>query len=569
MALTKTVLIADGAVTSNTISENVALGIKIANVSIANSGYSILDDTAVNTAGGYIVVTGAGFKSGAIITIGDTNATTTTFVNSTTLRAQVPAKDAATYTVYVTNTDGSVGLRINGLTYSNTPVWGTGSTLDNQAVDTAFAVNLSANSDSAVTYANTTTLPAGTSLLSNGYFYGTVTGIAEETTYTFTIEATDAENQENFREFSVTVTVGPGPGQLWTWGPNNYGQLGINSTVHKSSPIQVGSLSDWQDMATASETSAAVKSNGTLWTWGYGLHGQLANELPLVNISSPVQIGSSTDWSSVIAGSEFFAALKTNGTLWVWGRNDKGQLGLNDILNRSSPTQVGTDTNWNNISMDSSAVATTKTDGTAWLWGDNADGRLGLNSTTHRSSPTQLGSGTDWHLARAFNPSLLLIKNDGTLWTSGYNGEGQLGLNDILNRSSPVQVGTATDWYVDNEKIGTGQYIHLIKNDGTLWTWGRNIFGSLGLSDKLNRSSPTQVGSSTDWSTVTSGYFSVFSLKTNGSLWSWGFPAGLGALGLNDQIYRSSPVQVGTDTNWSRMSTSQNNFYGLKILKSN
>jgi hypothetical protein len=208
MALTKISSneIQPAAITSDLISADVSLGVKISNVSIANSSYTILDDTAVNVDGGYIVITGAGFNSGAQVIIEGTNATSVTRVSSTELRAQVPAKSAATYNVYVVNTDGSTGIRVNGLTYSATPSWVTGSTLDAQELDIAF--NISFDATSATSYANSSELPAGTTLLSNGYLYGTITGIEDETTYSFTVVATDAENQDSPRTFSVTVSVG-------------------------------------------------------------------------------------------------------------------------------------------------------------------------------------------------------------------------------------------------------------------------------------------------------------------------------------------------------------------------
>jgi hypothetical protein len=194
-----------GAITTDKFSGDVALSVRIANVSIANSTYTVLDDTAVNVGGGYIVVTGAGFQSGAQIVINETPATSTTFVSSTELRAQIGAKSAATYDVYVVNPDGGSAIRVNGITYSASPTWVTGSTLDAQNADVAFNVSFSATG--ATSYANTTALPAGTTLLSNGYFYGTVTGIESQTTYNFTIRATDNENQDSDREFSLTVDV--------------------------------------------------------------------------------------------------------------------------------------------------------------------------------------------------------------------------------------------------------------------------------------------------------------------------------------------------------------------------
>lgn len=211
MALTKISSneIQPAAITSDLISADVSLGVKISNVSIANSSYTILDDTAVDTAGGYIVITGAGFNSGAQVIIGGTNATSVTRVSSTELRAQVPAKSAATYNVYVVNTDGSTGIRVNGLTYSSLPTWVTGSTLTNWRVDVA--ANVTFDATGVVSYANTTELPSGTTLLSNGYFYGTITGIESETTYSFTVRATDAQNQDSDRTFDLTTIVETAP----------------------------------------------------------------------------------------------------------------------------------------------------------------------------------------------------------------------------------------------------------------------------------------------------------------------------------------------------------------------
>ncbi len=242
MALTKNSLIKDGAITTDTLAENVRVSFantsqfaeissrldsafakantandavvsavagavpKISNVSIANSTYAVLDDTAIATDGGYLVITGTGFTSGSQVLIDRTPALSTTYVNSTTLRAQVDSANAETYNVYVVNPDGGTATRVNGLTYSGTPTWVTGTTLDNGQVDVAFTpINFSASGASS--YSNTTALPAGTTLLSNGYFYGTVTGIESDTTYNFTIRATDAENQDSDRTFTKTVYV--------------------------------------------------------------------------------------------------------------------------------------------------------------------------------------------------------------------------------------------------------------------------------------------------------------------------------------------------------------------------
>jgi hypothetical protein len=200
--------ISDGAITTNKISGDVSLGVKIANVQIANSSYSILDDTAVALEGGYLVINGAGFASGCQVIVGANTATSTTFVNSTTIRAQVGAADAGTKTIYVVNTDGGTAIRVNGLTYSATPTWVTGSTLTETAVDEAISIQLDASGATSYQVQTGSTLPTGLSLAANGLLSGTVTGIEDETTYSFTIEAIDDENQESPRSFSITITFG-------------------------------------------------------------------------------------------------------------------------------------------------------------------------------------------------------------------------------------------------------------------------------------------------------------------------------------------------------------------------
>ena len=186
----------------------VALAPKVRYANVANSAFSVLDDTAVNVGGGYIVVTGSDFVSGAQVLIDTTPASAVTFVNSTTLQVQVPTKAAASYNLYVVNPDGGVGVKVSGLTYSVNPTWVTSSPLANQASNTSFAVALSATGANTYSVASGSSLPAGTSLLANGYFYGTVS-ISTETVYSFVIRATDTELQDADKTFGLTVTVTP------------------------------------------------------------------------------------------------------------------------------------------------------------------------------------------------------------------------------------------------------------------------------------------------------------------------------------------------------------------------
>jgi hypothetical protein len=145
-----------------------------------------------------------------MVMVGTVNANSTVFIDSNFLNADLPAQSAGTYTVYVVNPDGGTAIRVNGITYSSTPTWITGSQLSEQTVDIPISIQLSTTSDSLVSYSLATgsTLPSGVSLSSSGLLSGTVTGLENETVYSFTVEAIDAENQESPRTFTVTVTVG-------------------------------------------------------------------------------------------------------------------------------------------------------------------------------------------------------------------------------------------------------------------------------------------------------------------------------------------------------------------------
>jgi len=530
-----------------------SLAPRVSYANVANSLYFTVDDTAVNVGGGYIVVTGANFQSGATVLIDTTPASAVTFVNTSTLQVQIPAKAAASYNLYVVNPDGGTGIRVNGLTYSTDPIWVTSSPLGNQAANTAFNVNFSATDATSYSVAAGSTLPAGTSLLANGYFSGTVS-IGAETTYTFSVVATDAENQDSSKTFQVTVTVAPLL-KLFAWGSGSSGRLGLNDVSSRSSPTQVGSNTDWASLGGSTNyASATIKTNGTLWTWGPNSFGELGLN-DKVNRSSPTQVGSGTSWSKVYNAAYTFLAIKTDGTLWTWGYNTAGQLGTNDVSYRSSPVQVGSNTNWSKLPVSGNSFfsAAIKTDGTLWTWGNNSQGQLGFNDRVYRSSPTQVGTGTNWNIlgvGGAFNTTVL--KTDGTLWTWGGNGTGGLGQGDTINRSSPTQVGSATNW---SKAQSYNSQNFAIKTDGTLWVWGNNADGQLGLNDRVTRSVPTQLGSGT-WSLASTANKLAGGIKTDGTLWTWGNGTEFsgGALGHNNDIVRSSPTQVGAGTTWLDLS---------------
>lgn len=344
-------------------------------------------------------------------------------------------------------------------------------------------------------------------------------------------------------------------GGLWMWGRNSNGGLGDNSTTNRSSAVQItGGGPIWKQVATSNSSianfSGGIKTDGTLWMWGYNLDGCLGDN-SLTTRSSPVQtVSAGTNWKQLAVSAAHSAAIKTDGTLWLWGFNNSGQLGDGTVTRRSSPVQtISAGTNWSYVSAGSGQVTAIKSDGTLWLWGNNDNGELGDNSITHRSSPVQtVSGGNNWAQVSAGLNNVAAIKTDGSLWIWGDNFFGQLGSGNLTKQSSPVQtVSGGNNW----KSVALGRYhAAAVKTDGTLWLWGSNITGQLGDNTRTHRSSPVQtVSGGTDWSTVSAGNLTV-ATKTDSTLWVWG-NNNSGALGTGNITHRSSPVQTTAGgSNW-------------------
>jgi len=344
-------------------------------------------------------------------------------------------------------------------------------------------------------------------------------------------------------------------GNLYACGYNNTGQLGNGSIVSVSTPVQIGPMVNWLQVATPSysktqDFGCSIKQDGTLWSWGYNAFGQLGQN-NTTNYSSPVQVGSLTNWKFISLGTGSTLSIKTDGTLWACGNNANGQLGLGTTSGAySSPVQVGSLTNWKQISMNATdSSMSIKTDNTLWAWGINSYGQLGTGDTNNRSSPVQIGSLNNWKYVSLGYDVFLSIKTDGTLWTSGGNAFGQLGQGNTTSYSSPVQVGSLTNW---KQVAGGFKYSTAIKTDGSLWSWGYNAYGQLGTGDTVSYSSPVQIGSLTNWKQISTGYDHTTSIQKNGTLWSWGNNT-QGQLGQGTITPFSSPIQVGSLTNWKQV----------------
>ena len=369
---------------------------------------------------------------------------------------------------------------------------------------------------------------------------------------------------------------------LWVSGSASYGQLGQNNRQRVSSPVQIPG-NKWSSTVQSSNsiTLQMGTSDGEKWVTGNNAYGRCAQNNAAspgdAGYSSPVQIPGTT-WSGACTDSgSAMAAVKTDGTLWTWGFNDNGKLGHNENQNDnpgaaySSPVQVGSDTTWGTtygkIAGNQAVLGAIKTDGTLWVWGDNSYGTNGHNNRTVYSSPTQI-PGTSWSTVAGDRYNMSAIRTDGTLWIWGMNNQGELGQNSsnpypsgsepgyARGASSPVQVPGTTWAQVINLYEGTVAR----KTDGTLWAWGNNGFGQLGQNQGPgqigNASSPIQI-TGTTWNHVVSGYTYWMATKTDGTLWACGYAAdGHWGRNIGGDNRLSSPTQIHSDVDWSKVGTS-------------
>lgn len=292
----------------------------------------------------------------------------------------------------------------------------------------------------------------------------------------------------------------------------------------------------WKFVTAGDGTTYAIKNDGTLWAWGWNESGQMGIGSDELKISTPTQIGTDANWKYAAAGQGYAFFIKEDGTLWHAGDNSGGCSGVGDAASKHKELmQVGTDTGWEQVACSrffGHSVLAIKADGTLWAWGDNGFGTLGTGNTVGPTTPVQIGTDNDWKQVVAGNNATLALKKDGTLWGWGFDEYGQLFGNGFVK--SPMQLGTESDW----EQIFTAEFaVYGIKADGTLWVWGDLSGNKSGIegTELSTTNTPIQVTAITGKVQFISGcaYNRVVGVGENGvatKLYAWGGNAE-GALG--------------------------------------
>jgi alpha-tubulin suppressor-like RCC1 family protein len=348
--------------------------------------------------------------------------------------------------------------------------------------------------------------------------------------------------------FSCGIRAG---NTLWCWGAGGRGELGNGSNANETRPHQITfPTAGWTGVAAGYNHGCAIRTGGDLWCWGDNRFGALGiGPTTTAEVPTPRQITrpAGGGWASVGAGLDDTCAIRADTTLWCWGEDYDGQLGVNRITEIFRPRPVTTPAadGWASIAVGPDHTCAVRTDSTLWCWGDDWAGQLGVGRTSDGHLPEQVSSpATDgWAAVSAGAAHTCAVRTDGTLWCWGWNLLGQLGLGDQPDQELPQQVtAPAADGWSLVE--AGGEHTCALRGHA-LWCWGHNASGQLGIGGTTDQNVPRRVPVPTrrGWGLVTVGDHHTCATRTGHELWCWGENFH-GELGLGGRADQHRPQQV-------------------------
>lgn len=331
-------------------------------------------------------------------------------------------------------------------------------------------------------------------------------------------------------------------GEAWCWGNNIGGVLGIGVTGgDRASPVRVLGVPALVAITIAEWHACGIAADGEVWCWGENYDGQLGRGFPSGPELTPMPILGGGAYAQISAGRFFTCGVRSDGSLWCWGKNELGQVGVaSSAIEITTPTEVAPGTRWTAISAGGLHACGIRDDHTLWCWGSNAEGEIGQPAATPGSTiPLQVGARTDWSAVSCGKNFTCALAADGTLHCFGRNNEGQLAQGDVMRRFGVIQVPGAY------ATVSSG-WFHAcaIRTGGTLACWGNNADSSTGHPSDFFVTSPYDVAPGFGSAILDLGDDHGCLLSATRDVLSCFGDNGLGQLGLGDRAVRLTPTPV-------------------------
>lgn len=309
---------------------------------------------------------------------------------------------------------------------------------------------------------------------------------------------------------------------VWGWGDHTYGQLGANgNTTNSPIPIQKedgNRLSNIKAIAAGSNHTVALDEAGKVWTWGSNDYGQLGHSVGVLMNSNPTPVTElTTNIIAIAAGDHHTLAVDANGQVWAWGRDNFGQISNGNITS-TTPNIVSGINDIVTVAAGANHSIALKRDGTVWTWGRNTVGQLGNGETTNINTVPSVVPGLSniVDIDAGENHTIALKQDSTSVYAWGSNAYGQLGDGGREDKLYPIQVEGMNK--VKMIAAGDNHTITL-KEDGTVWTWGKNTSGTAS-----SRTTPIQVKGLNSAAAIGGGGNSdsyILAVKDDGTVWQW------------------------------------------------
>ena len=330
-------------------------------------------------------------------------------------------------------------------------------------------------------------------------------------------------------------------GALYVWGKNSYGQLGVGDEVNKNTPTKVNLPGKIKELITTNVPSVyALMEDSSLYSWGYNRYGELGvgDE---VNKNTPTKVNLPSKIKELITTGSSVYALMEDSSLYAWGYNLDGQLGVGDEVNKNTPTKVNLPSKIKELITTGSSVYALMEDSSLYAWGYNLDGQLGVGDEVNKNTPTKVNLPSKIKELITTGSSVYALMEDSSLYAWGYNLDGQLGVGDEVNKNTPTKVNLPSKI---KELITTnGSSVYALMEDSSLYSWGENSYGQLGVGDKINKNTPTIVNLPGKIKKLITSYSASYAILEDGSLYSWG-ENNSGELGVGSNEDKNTPTKV-------------------------